>query len=182
MSGHSKWATIKHKKAATDAKRGKEFSMISKMLTIAAKDGGSGDAATNPRLRVALDKARSANMPKDRIQKAIDKGMGKGDGSQIEELVYEGFGPGGVGYMVVAWSDNRNRTAPEVKKIFEKNNGSMGSAGAAGYMFERTQEGFAVNVPMPVDEKVMEQNERLVAALQEQDDVESVYTNMVSQS
>lgn len=134
MSGHSKWSTIKHKKAKTDAARGKVFTKIIKEITTAAKIGG-GDPAGNPRLRLAVDKAKEANMPNDNIKRAIDKGVGGGD-SAMEELTYEGYAPGGVALMIEVMTDNRNRTAPEIRSIFEKNGGNMGSSGCVSYLFK----------------------------------------------
>jgi len=134
MSGHSKWSTIKHKKAKTDAARGKVFTKIIKEITTAAKIGG-GDPNGNPRLRLAVDKAKEANMPNDNIKRAIDKGVGGGEAA-MEELVYEGYAPGGVALMVEVMTDNRNRTAPEVRSIFEKNGGNLGSTGCVSYLFK----------------------------------------------
>ncbi|MEZ6086337.1 MAG: YebC/PmpR family DNA-binding transcriptional regulator, partial [Phycisphaerae bacterium] len=122
MSGHSKWSTIKHKKAATDAKRSKAWSKVSRDITVAAKMGG-GDPEANPRLRLAIDKAKSANMPRDTIERAIKKGTGGLEGVSYEECVYEGYAPGGVAVMCTSLTDNRARTAPEIKKIFERSGG-----------------------------------------------------------
>lgn len=177
MSGHSKWSTIKHKKAATDAKKGKVFSEIGKLIRVAVKEGGSGDPDQNPSLRSLLDKARQANMPKDNIQRAIDKGMGKGKGGTIDEVVYEGFGPGGVGYMVIAHTDNRQRTGAEVRFTFDKNGGSLGSPGSVGYMFERSGNEIVVKVPMPVEDDVKEKAIKLKEMLEELDDIEEVVIN-----
>jgi len=134
MSGHSKWSTIKHKKAKTDAARGKVFTKIIREITSAAKIGG-GDPGANPRLRLAIDKAKDANMPSDNIKRAVDKGVG-GGGAAMEELVYEGYAPGGVALMVEVMTDNRNRTAPEIRSIFEKNGGNLGSTGCVSYLFK----------------------------------------------
>lgn len=134
MSGHSKWSTIKHKKAATDAKRSKIWSKIARDITVAAKLGG-GDAEMNPRLRLAMDKARGANMPKDNIARAIKKGTGDLGGVDYEECLYEGYGPGGVAIMCSALTDNRARTAPEIKKIFERCGGSLGAPNSVAWMF-----------------------------------------------
>src|SRR3989338_749915 len=136
MSGHSKWASIKHKKGATDQKRGILFSRISKNIIIAAKHGG-GDPATNLTLRLAIDAARSANMPNDNIKRAIDRATGKADGAQIEEVLYEGFGPGGVAVLVSAATDNKNRTTSNVRHLFSKYGGSMGTTNSVVWMFEQ---------------------------------------------
>ncbi|MDI9432211.1 MAG: YebC/PmpR family DNA-binding transcriptional regulator [Sedimentisphaerales bacterium] len=134
MSGHSHWAGIKHKKAANDAKRGKMWSKIARMIIVAAKNGG-GDPAANLTLRYAVDKAKAANMPKDTIEKAIKKGTGDLGGVHYEEVLYEGYGPSGVAVMVEALTDNRNRTGPEIKRIFEKHGGSLGTTGCVNWMF-----------------------------------------------
>ena len=136
MSGHSHWAGIKHKKAAVDAKRGKAWSKIARMLIVAAKQGG-GDPSANLTLRYAIDKAKVANMPKDTIEKAIKKGTGDLEGSSFEEVLYEGYGPRGVAVMVEALTDNRNRTGPEIKRIFEKHGGSLGTSGCVNWMFKK---------------------------------------------
>lgn len=136
MSGHSHWAGIKYKKAAIDAKRGKMWSKIARMIIVAAKAGG-GDPAANLSLRYAIDKAKAANMPKDTIEKAIKKGTGELEGITFEAVLYEGYGPGGVAIMVEALTDNRNRTAPEIKRIFEKHAGSLGTTGCVNWMFNK---------------------------------------------
>lgn len=136
MSGHSHWAGIKHKKAANDAKRGKVWSKIARMIIVAARNGG-GDPSANLTLRYAIDKAKGANMPKDTIEKAIKKGTGDLDGANYEEVLYEGYGPNGVAVMVEALTDNRNRTGPEIKRIFEKHGGSLGTSGCVGWMFNK---------------------------------------------
>jgi YebC/PmpR family DNA-binding regulatory protein len=136
MSGHSHWATIKHKKGATDAKRGKLWSKLSRAIIIAARHGG-GDPNMNLKLRYAIDKARQVSMPKDNIERAIKRGTGDTDGQIFEELTYEGYGSGGVAMLVDVLTDNRNRTSGEVRKIFERAGGKMGSAGAVAYLFDR---------------------------------------------
>lgn len=137
MSGHSKWSTIKRQKGAADVKRGKEFTKLGNAITIAAREGGgSGDPASNFKLRLAIDQARSANMPKDNIQRAIDRGLGKGSGGgQLETVVYEGYGPGKVAVIVEAVTDNRNRTSSQIKGVVEKNGGTFASQGAVSWMF-----------------------------------------------
>jgi YebC/PmpR family DNA-binding regulatory protein len=136
MSGHSHWSGIKHKKAANDAKRGKMWSKIARMIIVAAKAGG-GDPNANLTLRYAIDKGKAANMPKDTIEKAIKKGSGELAGVHFEEVVYEGYAPGGVAIMVNALTDNRQRTAPEIKKIFEGRGGALGTTGCVGWMFHK---------------------------------------------
>lgn len=144
MSGHSHWARIKRKKAVTDARRGTAWSKLARNVTVAARMGG-GDPDMNPRLRLAVDKARAANMTRDTIEKAIKKGTGELEGESIEELVYEGYGPGGVAILCQAATDNRNRTAPEIKKIFERHGGKLGATNCVAWMF--SQKGI-VNVPV----------------------------------
>ncbi len=136
MSGHSHWAGIKHKKAANDAKRGKVWSKLARFIIVAARAGG-GDPSANLALRYAIDKAKAANMPKDTIEKAIRKGTGDIEGISYDEILYEGYGPNGVAIMVETLTDNRNRTAPEVKKLFERHGGSMGTSGCVSWMFSK---------------------------------------------
>jgi YebC/PmpR family DNA-binding regulatory protein len=136
MSGHSKWATIKHKKGALDAKRGKAFTKLIKELTVAARMGG-GDPAGNPRLRKAVSDAKAGSMPNDTITRAIKRGTGEIEGASYEEVLYEGTGPSGTLFLVEGMTDNRNRTVAEIRKIFEKNNGVLGGAGTAGWAFDR---------------------------------------------
>ncbi len=136
MAGHSHWAGIKHKKAANDAKRGKLWSKVARMIIVAAKNGG-GDISTNLPLRYAIDKGKAANMPKDTIEKAIKKGTGELGPINYEEVLYEGYAPGGVALMVDGLTDNRNRTGPEIKKIFERRGGSLGASGCVAWMFDK---------------------------------------------
>ena len=136
MSGHNKWSTIKHKKGAADAKRGKVFTKIIKEISVAAKLGG-GDPIANPRLRTAIDKAKAENMPKDNIERAIKKGAGGMEGVTYEEIVYEGYGPGGAAVLVEVMTDNRNRSVSDIRSIFTKCNGNMGEAGCVAWMFSK---------------------------------------------
>ncbi|MEC4677062.1 MAG: YebC/PmpR family DNA-binding transcriptional regulator [Nitrospirota bacterium] len=135
MSGHSKWATTKHKKAVVDAKRGKAFTKIAKELTIAAKLGG-GEPSGNPRLRTAIEKAKEVNMPHDNIRKAIMKGTGELPGVAYEEAVFEGYGPSGVAILIEVTTDNRNRTVPEIRHMMAKHGGNLGEAGCVGWLFD----------------------------------------------
>ena len=135
MSGHSKWSTIKRQKGATDAKRGAVFTKVAREISVAARQGG-GDPDANYRLRLAIEKARSVNMPADNIKRTIDKATGGGDAEQFEEIVYEGYGPGGVAVLVEAATDNRNRTAAEVRSIFTKTGGQLAGSGAVAWQFE----------------------------------------------
>jgi len=135
MSGHSKWATIKHKKAATDAKRGKIFTRIIKEIMIAARSGGDPDA--NPRLRTAVTAAKAVSMPQENIKRAIMRGTGELEGGQIDEIMFEGYGPGGAAVLVEVATDNRNRTVSEIRHVFTKNGGNLGEHGSVSWMFER---------------------------------------------
>ncbi|GAW92725.1 YebC/PmpR family DNA-binding transcriptional regulator [Calderihabitans maritimus] len=135
MAGHSKWANIKHKKARMDAKRGKLFTKLGREIIVAAKLGG-GDPEANPRLKAAIQKAREANMPNDNIIRAIKRGTGEIEGADYEEVVYEGYGPGGVALLLKATTDNRNRTASEIRHLFAKNGGNLGENGCVAWMFD----------------------------------------------
>lgn len=135
MSGHSKWATIKHKKAALDAKRGKAFTRLIKEIMIAARSGGDPDA--NPRLRTAIVAAKAVSMPADNIKRAIMRGTGEIEGGQIDEILFEGYGPGGAAVLVNVATDNRNRTVSEIRHVFSKNGGNLGEQGSVSWMFER---------------------------------------------
>jgi len=136
MSGHSKWATIKHKKGALDAKRGKTFTRLIKEITMAAKQGG-GDAESNPRLRTAVAAAKAENMPADNIKRAIQRGTGELPGATYEEITFEGYGPGGVALLVDVTTDNRNRTVSEIRHTFSKNGGNLGESGSVSWMFHK---------------------------------------------
>ncbi len=148
MSGHSKWATIKHKKAATDAKRGSLFTKLIKEITIAARNGGNPD--TNPRLRVAIERAKESSMPADNIERAIKKGTGQLEGITYEDITLEGYGPGGVAIYVEGVSDNKNRTTAEIRTIFTKKGGNMAGAGSVAWMFEK--KGYIVVSKKTIDE------------------------------
>lgn len=139
MAGHSKWANIQHRKGAQDKKRAKLFSKLGREITVAAKLGG-GDPDMNPRLRLAVATARGQSMPKDGIERAIQKGIGGGEGDNYDEIRYEGYGPGGVAIIVEALTDNKNRTASEVRSIFSKSGGNLGETGSVGFMFDRVGE------------------------------------------
>ena len=136
MSGHSKWSSIKHKKAATDSKRGKIFTKIIKEITVAARMGG-GDIDANPRLRVAVNAAKNENMPKDNIERAIKKGTGELEGVNYEESIYEGYGPGGAAVLIESLTDNKNRTVADIRSIFGKNGGNLGENGCVAWMFDK---------------------------------------------
>lgn len=153
MAGHSKWANIKHRKAAQDARRGKAFTKLIRELVVAAKQGG-GQPADNPRLRAAVDKALSANMTRDTINRAIARGAGGEEGAAMDEITYEGYGPGGVAVLVECLSDNRNRTVSEVRHAFSKHGGNLGTGGSVAYLFERR--GQLLFSQVPDEEQLME--------------------------
>lgn len=154
MSGHNKWSSIKHKKGAADAKRGKLFTKLIKEITIAAKAGG-GDPNGNPRLRTAIQNARAASMPIDNITRAIKKGTGELEGEAFEEMTYEGYGPGGVAIMVDVTTDNKNRSVSEIRRVFSKAGGNMGEAGCVGWMFEKKGQ-ITIKKELVTEEKLME--------------------------
>jgi YebC/PmpR family DNA-binding regulatory protein len=152
MSGHSKWSSIKHKKAATDSKRGKIFSKLIKEITVAARLGG-GDVDANPRLRAAILAAKSENMPKDNIERAIKKGTGELEGVNYEESIYEGYGPGGAAVLVESLTDNKNRTVADIRYIFSKSGGNLGESGCVAWMFAK--KGYIAVENKAVDEEVL---------------------------
>jgi len=154
MAGHSKFANIKHRKAAQDKKRGKIFTKLIREITVAARSGGGGDAATNPRLRLAVDKALGANMTRDTIERAIKRGTGENDGESFDEIRYEGYGPAGTAIMVDCLTDNRKRTVAEVRHAFSRAGGNLGTDGSVAYMFSRT--GILVYPPGSDEDAIME--------------------------
>lgn len=175
MSGHSKWANIKRKKEVTDAKKGKIFSKLSRLITVAAKNGGDVDA--NPSLRLAVEKAKEARMPKENIEKAIAKGSGQGGGTSFEEVILEGFGPNGEAFYIQALTDNRNRTVGEVRNIFNKAGGSLGGAGSTAYIFVDPENPvFTVDV---TDDALAMRLENLYDELDDNDDVQEIFVNFV---
>lgn len=173
MSGHSKWSTIKHQKAIEDNKRSSVFTKIAKQIHIAVKKGGSGDVNANPFLRTCVDDARAVNMPMENIKRAIDKSLGVGSGVMVEEVVYEAYGPFGVGMMITAVTDNRNRTSGEVKNILDKHEAKLGGPGSVSYLTSL--------MPLPTitlngSDKV--RIESLLELLSELDDVVDVWSNL----
>src|SRR5450631_3987644 len=201
MSGHSKWHSIKHKKAIVDARRGQHFTKLARAVTVAARDGG-GDPDGNPALALAIQKARDASMPKDNIERAIAKGTGSGvDADQIETVLYEGYGPGGVALLIEALTDNRNRTGADVRHAFSKHGGSLGEPGSVAYLFDKkgtividaarySEDELMAAVEMesaemayrpsslvPIDEAHAGKLMRLIETLEENDDVEAVHAN-----
>lgn len=156
MSGHSKWSTIKRQKGAADIKRGQVFTKVASAITIAVKLGGASDPDTNSRLRLALEQARSVNMPKENIQRAKDRGLGKIAGQALEEVVFEGFGPGNVAFLVEGITDNKLRTLQEIKKLFERSGGRIGGSGSVSYMFEKMGEIKVKSKDNSKDEEMLE--------------------------
>jgi len=178
MSGHSKWNNIKNRKAAQDQKKSKSFLEVVGMIRIAVKQSHDGNPDTNPSLHLALEKARSVNMPKENIQRAINRALGKGEhGQNIQEVVYEGYGPHGVGFLVVAATDNNQRTSATMKFIFSRGGGSLGGPGSVMFMFAREGAEFVPTIPMPLTAEQMEEIEDLKDTFLDDDDVEEVYTN-----
>lgn len=175
MSGHSKWSKIKHKKAITDAKRSKIFSKLVRVIAVESKKAG-GDVNA-PGLRLAIAKAREANMPGENIDRAVAKGK-TGEGSVMESALYEAYGPGGVALVISALTDNRNRTAAEIKHVLGKEGVELASPGAASWAFEKTEEGqWRPTTTVEIPDDAAEKLDSLVEALEEHDDVQSVYTN-----
>lgn len=173
MSGHNKWSKIKHKKAATDASRSKVFSKHSALIAMESRRSG-GDI-NSPGLAAVIARAKKDSMPKDNIDRAIQKGAGAG-GDAFEEVVFEGFGPGGIALMITAITDNNNRTSQEVKHIFTKVGLSLGTPGTAGWAFTKTTEGYIPNNPMDLNDEDGEKLATLIELLEEQDDIQEIYT------
>ena len=173
MSGHNKWSKIKHKKAATDAQKGKIFSKHSALITMEVKNAG-GDA-NSPGVVSAIERAKKDSMPKDNIERAIAKGSGTG-ADTMEEVMYEGYGPGGVALLIQAVTDNNKRTAPEIRHIFTKAGLELGSPGSAAWAFTKTADGYSPNTPMELDDATGEKIAEFIEKLEEQDDVTNVYT------
>lgn len=177
MSGHSKWSTIKHRKAATDAKRGKLFNKLLREITVAARMGG-GDLKGNPRLRSAVLEARGSSVPGDTIERAIKKGTGELEGESYEEVVYEGYGPGGIAILVEGMTDNRNRTAGEIRHLFTRHGGNLGDSGSVSWMFKRRGY-FAIERAAMDEERFMELALELGAEdVETEDDHYDVYTSL----
>ena len=176
MAGHSKWSNIKHRKGAQDAKRGKLFTKLGKELTIAAKEAG-GDPNFNPRLRLAIDKAKAANMPKDNLERAIKKGTGELEGVDYMEIRYEGYGPEGTAFIVEVVTDNKNRSASEVRTAFSRRNGNLGTDGAVSWMFQRKGEIIIASEGVDADELMMAALEAGAEDVKEEDGEFTVLTD-----
>jgi YebC/PmpR family DNA-binding regulatory protein len=175
MSGHSKWSTIKHKKALTDAKKSKVFSKIASLITISARKGG--DPNKNPNLRTMLEKAREVNMPKENVERAIKRGTGEIGGVALEEVTYGAFGPGGVALLITAITDNKNRTLSDIKQILNSHNAKFAESSSIQWMFRREGPDWVANSPMKIEDEAIEnQLVALYDALDEQQDVSEVYS------
>lgn len=175
MSGHSKWSTIKHKKALTDAKKSKIFSKMSALITVAARKGG--DPEMNPTLRAAIEKAKGLNLSSDIIERAVKRGTGEIGGAQLEEAVYGAFGPGGVAILIKVITDNKNRTLPELKKILSDWEGKIVPVNSVEWLFERRGSDFEPKNPVTASGEVKEKLAKLYEALDEHEDVEEIYDN-----
>jgi len=181
MAGHSKWANIKHKKAAEDHKRGKEFSKVARGIRTSVREAGSGDPNTNTILRLWLDKAKEINLPKENIKRAIDAGLGKGQEGSLQEVIYEGFDSSGVGIMIICRTDNKNRTTAEIRFALSRAGGSLGSPGSVKYMFQRDNNGkYKCATPFPPiqEEEHKNQLQLLIDSLLELDDVDGVFCSV----
>jgi YebC/PmpR family DNA-binding regulatory protein len=176
MSGHSKWSTIKHKKALTDAKKSKVFSKITSLITIAARRGSDPDK--NPSLRAAIDRAREINLPKENVERAIKRGTGEIGGAALEEATYGAFGPGGIAILITAITDNKNRTLAEIKKILDEHGAKFVEINSIQWMFRRSGADWVANNPVKIeDENTKKELEALYEALDEQVDVNEIYDN-----
>ncbi len=180
MAGHSKWHNIKNRKGAVDAKRGKIFSDLAKLIRIAVKEGKSDDPKFNPGLRVLLDKARAANMPKENIKRAVERGLGKSaSGASIQETLYEAFGPSGAAFLITAHTDNPTRTSGEMRFILTRNGGTLASPGSAQFLFTRANGVFTPVMPLEIlDEQELQKIQDLFDALLENEDVEDVFCSV----
>lgn len=181
MSGHSKWHNIQKKKGVEDKKRSKIFSQLSKNIRQAVRASGVGNPNDNPSLHLAVEKAREANMPHENIQRAIDRGLGKTkEGGSLDEVVYEGYGPGGFGVLVIVRTDNKQRTGAEIRFMFDRAGGSLGGPGSAMYLFSSEGGHYSVTIPFPIeDPEAQEKARELLDELEAHDDVEDVYTNAI---
>lgn len=181
MSGHNKWSKIHRQKGLTDQKRGREFSRLAQMIALAVRSGKTADPSVNPQLRMLLQKAREINLPKENISRAVNRGLGQAEEGRLEEVTYEGYGPGGVAFMVKTATANRNRSLAEVKNAFERFGGSLSSPGSAGYAFLIDQGEYKPKLTIPVTAAVKQQLQQLAEALEEYEDVEQVAHNAVVQ-
>lgn len=180
MSGHSKWHNIQKKKGVTDARRSREFTVVARSISAAVKKAGITDPNQNPSLRLALEKARAVNMPNHNIERAIRRGSGKSESGQaLEEILYEAYGPHGVGFLVLVHTDNKQRTGSEIRNLFSKSGGALAGPGAAAYLFKAIDGEYEVSIPLSLDESQFESIDSLVVELEEHDDVDGVWYNGV---
>lgn len=184
MSGHSHWATIKHKKGAADEKRGQVFSKLARMITVAAREGG-GNPENNPKLRAAIEKAKSLNMPSENIERAIKRGTGELEGAKLEEVIFEAYGPGGIAIIIEGITDNKNRALNEIKQILNQNGGKLVGEGGARWLFERkAKEGGGLEWVAKQEIEISNQDKeaayKLFEALDENDAVQEIYSNLKS--
>lgn len=181
MAGHSKWNNIKNRKSAVDAKKSKAFGNLSKLIRIAVKEGGSGDPQFNPGLRTLLEKAKEANMPKEKVQKAINNGLGKtSSGRTVVEALYEAFGASGEAYLIQLVTDNTQRTSAEIRAVLSRRGGSLAGPGSAQYLFQRTNNGsFEPIHPLSLSIGQLEKANELLESLRDHDDVEEVFSTFV---
>lgn len=174
MSGHSKWSQIKHKKALTDAQKSKHFAKLARQITVAAKEKGS-DPNTNAVLRAAIDKAREVNMPSDNIERAIKRASGEKEA--LEEVLFEAYGPGGAAILISGITDNKNRTTQEIKHLLSEYGVKLASPGSARFLFQKTDDGWQAQTPLPIDEKSKAELTKLFEALDEHNDIQDIFTN-----
>ncbi len=177
MSGHSKWSTIKHQKAITDIRKGKIFSKMSQLIAIAAKNGGE-NPESNPNLRLAIEKAHSLNMPKEKIERAIKRGVGKLEGEKIEEVVYEAYCPFGIALIIKTITDNKNRTLSEIRHILSKHQAKLAKSGSVKYLFEKKEDRWIAKYPINISKENKEQLKKLFDELSEQNDVQEMFNNL----
>jgi YebC/PmpR family DNA-binding regulatory protein len=177
MSGHSKWSTIKHKKAIADQKRGQVFSKIAKDIVLAVREGKSGDPNQNPRLRLVLSKAREVNMPSENVRRAIERGLGKDEAMNLEEVIYEGYGPAGMAVLTLVKTDNKMRTSSELRFHYEKVGGSLGSPGSAMFLFKKTNTNYEPHVKLPIGNEDKNKLVSFIELLKALPEVVDVFTN-----
>ena len=178
MSGHNKWSKIKHGKKITDSRRGKAFDKVSRLISVSTK-GKSSDPETNPQLRMAIEKAKKINMPKDNIERAIKRGSGQLGEAGMEEVLYEAYGPSGIALIIKGITDNKNRTVAEIKNILSKFNSKLAEPGSVQYLFDKKNEDWIPKYPLEItDEKTIKQLEKLSETLDENDDIQEIYSNL----
>jgi len=177
MSGHSKWKNIRYRKELVDKKRGKIFSKISRLISMAAKEKGA-DPETNPKLKLAIEKAKEFNIPKENIERAIKRGTGQLEGAKMEEFIYEAYGPAGVALIIEGITDNKNRTLAEIKHVLGRFDGKLADSGSVKYLFEKKGEDWEPKYPIEItDQKTIDQLDKLIEAFEENEDIQDVYKN-----